>query len=378
MTETDAIDSRDRDLEVRLSALTGDLIRIATTSDRPDEIARGLALIQKHVEREGVAVRQYASNGHPSLVVLPETVEQPRVLLVGHLDVVHLPDLAEYNWHLDKGKIIGPGAGDMKGALAMIVELFRDLHAHHSGLSLGLAVTSDEEQGGKNGIGYLISQHGLGGEIVLIPDSGSLNEITSEEKGVLQIRLTSRGRAGHAALPWLCQNAVQLLCENVERVRRHFETFQKNTDRWHPSCELTLFETTTVVANRVPDHAQAVLDIRFPPPYTCDRMMSRIREIADETLTLDTLLRVEPTHFQPDPQFIKITRQITNQPVKTGRAHGSSDARYFHEIGAEVIMSRPGVGNLHTDTEWVEIDSLLKLYRIYECFIRHKCLQNKD
>ena len=230
MTETNTIDSQDRDLEVRLCTLTGDFVRLPTTSDRPNQIAQGLAMIRKHAEQQGIHVQEHTSNGSPSLVFLPEAITQPNVLLVAHLDVVHLPESADYNWHLDEGKIIGPGAGDMKGALAIIVELFRDMHTRHPGLSLGLAVTSDEEQGGLDGIGYLISQQRLRGEFILIPDSGSLNEITSEEKGVLHLRLTSRGRAGHAALPWLCQNAAQHLCENVDRIRQHFEKFEKNTD----------------------------------------------------------------------------------------------------------------------------------------------------
>ncbi|MCH9021815.1 MAG: M20 family metallopeptidase [Planctomycetes bacterium] len=378
MTETNKINSQDRDLEVKLCTLTGDLIRIPTTSDRPDQIAQGLELIHKHAQQKGIHCQKHSSNGYPSLVFLPETITKPNILLVAHLDVVNLPESAQYNWHLNEGKIIGPGAGDMKGELAIILELFHDMHSRHQSLSLGLAITTDEELGGLDGIGYLVSQQGLAGDYILIPDSGSLNEITSEEKGVLQIRLTSKGQAGHAALPWLCQNAAQHLCDNIEKIHHHFDTFEKNNEHWHPTCELTVFVTTNVMHNRIPDQAQAVLDIRFPPPETAESMLNIIRKIVDEQLDLNTLLYIEPTKFQPDPQFMEITREITKQPVKTGRAHGSSDARYFHEMGAEVIMSRPFVGNLHTENEWIEIDSMLKLYRIYERFIEHKCLHNKD
>ena len=72
----------------------------------------------------------------------------------------------------------------MKGALAIMLELFRRLHEHRPGLSLEMAVTADEETGGEHGIGHLVERCGLCCAMAMIPDGGWLNDITVDEKEV--------------------------------------------------------------------------------------------------------------------------------------------------------------------------------------------------
>ena len=72
----------------------------------------------------------------------------PDILLCGHLDVIDHPEADCFHSTIRDGRIYGPGAGDMKGQDAILVELFRTLHARYPGISLGLALTSDEERGG--------------------------------------------------------------------------------------------------------------------------------------------------------------------------------------------------------------------------------------
>ncbi|NIO02600.1 MAG: M20/M25/M40 family metallo-hydrolase, partial [Candidatus Latescibacteria bacterium] len=91
-----------------------------------------------------------------------------------HLDVVSLPEGAEYRSTIRDGRLYGPGAGDMKGELAILLELFRVFHERAPGVSLGLTVTSDEERGGDYGTRFLMEQFGLRCGTAILPDGGSV------------------------------------------------------------------------------------------------------------------------------------------------------------------------------------------------------------
>jgi len=78
--------------------------------------------------------------------------------------------------------------------------------------------------------------------------------------------------------------------------------------------------------------------------------------------------------LKPDPLFLKITEEITKKKVVEVRDHGGSDARFLSEKGIPVLISRPLVGQLHSEEEWIDIDSMVTFYRIYEAYITKKLL----
>ena len=155
-------DLNDEDLGTRLTALTRDMILIPSTESRPEERARCFQFLRIQLESlNGIEIREYEKDGYGSMVVLSEGVEAPEVLFCGHIDVIEHPELERYESRLEGGRIVGPGTGDMKGAVAIMLELFREMHRRYPGISMGLAITSDEEQGGESGVRYLVEEEGL-------------------------------------------------------------------------------------------------------------------------------------------------------------------------------------------------------------------------
>lgn len=75
-------------------------------------------------------------------------------------------------------------------------------------------------------------------------------------------------------------------------------------------------------------------------------------------------------HLEPDRLFLEVTKEITGEPVRLIRDDGGSDARFIAACGIPVLMSRPLVGNLHGKDEWIDIDSMLTFYRIYQAYVR--------
>jgi succinyl-diaminopimelate desuccinylase len=370
MTETSR---KDEALRRRLIELTRDLIIIPSTRDRPEDIDRCMEFVINHVELpSAVKVHRFREKGSPSTVILPHDIPVPEVMFLAHLDVVSRPEGAEYRSSVSDGRIYGPGSGDMKGELAILLEIFRDFHERLPGISLGLAVTSDEENGGNYGTRFLFEKAGIRCGVAIIPDSGSLNEIAIEEKGILHLKFTAHGSSGHASRPWLAENPLEKLIFKLNGVRNYFETLKNEDRHWHPTIAITVVHTENRVSNRIPSSAEAVCDVRFPPPYTSDEMLSAIEQFTIDAIDVEVLVCAEPTKVSPDPLFLAATEEVTGKPATLIREHGGSDARFICGYGIPVIMSRPYVGNLHAENEWIEIASMETLYRIYERYLEKK------
>ncbi|MGH7796067.1 MAG: M20/M25/M40 family metallo-hydrolase [Candidatus Binatia bacterium] len=121
MTVTDTASQASETLRKRLVEITRDLILIPSTVDRPEEIDRGMEFVINHAEvSDAITVHRYREGNAPCTVFLPTHAATPAILLLAHLDVVSMPPGTEYSSTLRDGKIYGPGAGDMKGELAIL------------------------------------------------------------------------------------------------------------------------------------------------------------------------------------------------------------------------------------------------------------------
>lgn len=363
-------------IEENLVELTRHLMLMRTTEFEPDEQRRCLDFVRSHIDViEGLELREFEHNGSPSLVAHPKGNETPEVLMVGHIDVVAHEDPSLYRGEIRDGRIIGPGSGDMKGAVAIILEVFRNLLRRSPAAPVGIAITSDEEIGGTNGIGFLFGKAGVRCSQALVPDGGSLNNLTIHEKGILHLDLHCEGKSGHAARPWLGDSAAEHLIEKLQILRKRFDqTYPSTDDEWHPTCAITTLNTPNRTINRVPEYAHANLDLRFPHPHGTTEMLEFVRETLGSRIEVEVLIPAEPADFSPDPLFHEITARVTGKPVVLERSHGGSDARFIAARGIPTMISRPLVGNLHAANEWIDIASMATFYEIYERYLTEKLL----
>jgi succinyl-diaminopimelate desuccinylase len=264
----------------------------------------------------------------------------------------------------------------MKGPLAILLEVFRNLHMQYDNLPLGLAITSDEERGGNNGMRYLFDDVGLRCDVAMIPDGGSLNEITIEEKGILHLKIQSNGHSGHAARPWLGNNPLECLVDAATCLRESFNSFMNGKDHWHPTCALTTIKTLNQTVNRIPSEAEGTLDIRFPAPYSVDEMLNHVRSLLGKEINTYEIMSAEPTLLVPDPLYLSVSEEITGKPIKQEKEDGGSDARFIGKLKIPVIVSRPIVGELHSTDEWIDINSMETFYQIYELYLKRKLLSD--
>ncbi len=135
------------------------------------------------------------------------------------------------------------------GRLAIILELFRAMHARFPGRSLGLIITADEETGGDAGVRHLFDDVGIRCGVCLVPDGGSPNQIIVQEKGALHCHLRTTGRARYAARPWLADNPLERLMDRLTELRQHFGAMATVADHWHPTFSVTIARTSNRTTN---------------------------------------------------------------------------------------------------------------------------------
>ncbi|MBZ0167568.1 MAG: M20/M25/M40 family metallo-hydrolase, partial [Candidatus Omnitrophica bacterium] len=322
----------DHMIEQRLVALTRDLMLIPSIPSRPMDRQRAFDLIKNHLEvLDHVDVKEYEENGVPSLVAIPKGVRKPKILMCGHIDVIEHEDPECYRSHIENGRIYGPGAGDMKGSVAIILEVFRHINSTMEKPSLAIAITADEETGGEFGLGYLVNKVGLTAHKAMIPDGGSLNDVTVEEKGILHLKIRAAGQSAHSARPWLGVNPLEELMHKLSHLKSSFQVMQENheeEDRWYPTCAVTRIATENKQINRIPSEAYAILDVRFPAPYSIRKIKRHIKETLGDKMDIEMIISAEPTNLSPDPEYQRVIEEITGKGAQMVRDDGGSDARF--------------------------------------------------
>lgn len=156
---------------------------------------------------------------------IPGNGSAKSLMLMGHLDVVPVEDVAQWTHppfgaEIHDGRIYGRGACDMKSmvaAEAMAAILLKRLGVDFAG-DLVVASAADEESGGAYGFDWLAKNRpdllksdvavNEGGGTPLLRDGKITYAINTGEKGRLEIRITVKGKGYHASAPWMADNAI--------------------------------------------------------------------------------------------------------------------------------------------------------------------------
>ncbi len=350
--------------------LTEDLIRFPSVSDNLKSKKEVIAFAKKYFHKDRFRIKEYTSRGLPSLVVtFKEQSDNPDLLLCGHLDVV--PDSpAGFCPKTTKKRIYGRGSGDMKAACAVMMEIMSSFGEQKKPPSLGLMLTSDEEVGGFNGVGYLLNKKNYKPKLAIIPDGGTdLNTLVLNEKGVLHLKVKAFGRSAHGSRPFLGHNAVEKLIEIYKSLRVIIPELKP--DEWANSLNLGRLQGGEAT-NQVPDYGEMYLDIRFINNQEKLSILERIKQI---TTDFEIISEAPPFVQDDKDEYVKRYKKevegVLGQEVKFHRSEGASDARFFSEIRVPVVSTKINCDNIHSRGEWVDIGSMNNFFEILSLFIKN-------
>ncbi len=361
-----------------IAELLSELVRYQTTKENPKELDGIIDFVEKLFLDRRVTLHKYKRSGKPSLVITFSDTKKPKVLFVGHLDVVEA-EKDQFEPRIEGNRFFARGALDMKGPDAVMIQTFLDIEEIGPPYpDIGLMLTTDEEVGSENGVNYLLKEEGWRAEFAIIPDGGENFSLIVEEKGAFHVLFKAKGKAAHGSRVWKGENAIDKLLKLYYDVTQDFPQEPcGDSEHWHNTLNLGKMVGGDAI-NRVPDYAEMGLDIRFISPWTVQKMKQyleekikkfNLKDVEMEVLSVGEVVRTPQDH----PlliQYQKTASKILGRQVPFSKEHGATDGRFFAEKEIPVVITSPVGGNIHGRDEWVNLDSLETLYNIFQEFVK--------
>ena len=344
-----------------------DLLRIASVTGNETAIT-------DHLERWAVSLgNQSVLRQDNALVVGQPDGERPCIALVGHTDTVppHPDDGEPYR---DGDRIIGVGASDMKGALAVMQLLFErcDLAALPFCVVL---VFYDREEGpyDANGLQPLLQKCDMLREVDLaIAMEPTDNTLQLGCMGGIHARITFRGRAAHSARPWEGDNAIHNAGPFLTELKlRPYRDVLIEGLTFREAVSVTLAEGGRA-RNVIPDRFVCNLNYRFAPEAQADVTMERVRQ---DILAMAQGAEVEFIDQAP-PGPVPAGNPIlahwqTVVPMKLLPKQAWTDVARLAMFGIDAVNFGPGMGaQAHQKGEWISLAAMVQAYDMLWRFLR--------
>lgn len=350
------------------------IIELRTTKNHPEIMAEGLQACRNYFSGLPMVFKEYEHNGVKSLLILNKDTLTPDVLLLGHLDVADGADEL-FRFRVEGDFMYGRGTSDMKAFVASNLYVMRKILTDGYQGSIGCLVVTDEEDGGFNGTRYLVEEIGLKPRIVLVPDDGDkINTIVTDSKHILSLEFTAKGKSAHGNRPWDGVNAIDLLINTYQNLRKNFHFGQeKPVDNWVNTLNLGKINGG-LAANEVPGNATMNIDIRFVSPSTKDEIIDLVKKSLLARVDFKLLAEAKPTVVDKENEYFlrycSLIEKYTNDKIVHKRSGGGTDARFFSYTDTVIIVHQGDCGDAQGENEYVSLSGVEKFIAIQTDFIK--------
>jgi succinyl-diaminopimelate desuccinylase len=303
-----------------------------------------------------------------ALLFATERSGQPLVLLAGHLDTV--PEQGNLPGRIEDGWVAGLGASDMKGGLAVMVELANWAAAGEPGLACDLGFlffVREELPAEESALPRVFAEAPL----VLDSDLVVMLEPTDAAihagcLGNLNATLVFQGESAHSARPWQGVNAIALAVEGLAPV-------VSASPLEVEVGGLTFVEVLTptritggVADNVVPDRVEVRLNYRYAPNRTREEAEARLRELVGADLEITS--NSPPAHVAAESPLVRRLRDVGGLGVEPKQAW--TPVAEFAAHGLDAVNFGPGATRYaHRRDERVEIVALERCYDALRAFV---------
>ncbi len=364
------------------------LVRVPSFSGDGKGLSQIAEIISEEMKKNGFSVELIeAEKGLPNVVgTFRGSSGAPCLLFNGHTDVV--PAQRGGDWTVDpfsaeikNDRIYGRGACDMKGGLAAMLVAPRivfSLFPEYKG-NLILTATVDEEIGGFKGLKYIVEQ-GLKADIGIVCEPSDL-KIVNVCKGLVQLRLKTKGKSAHGGVPERGVNAISKMLKILSKLENY--DFKQTTHN-------VLGKPTVNVGrigggqkpNVVPDACEAEIDIRYLPGKNHIQIINDVENLITELREKDPQIEteIEIIRYRSSLEIAKDSPVIKTIMAAGKRILGKcpefkgmitpGDSEYLVKAGIPSVILGPGNEHLaHSANEWIAINDILTALKIYAAVI---------
>jgi succinyl-diaminopimelate desuccinylase len=298
-------------------------------------------------------------------VIFAQRNGKPLVLLAGHTDTV--PAQGNLPGWIENGSVVGLGASDMKGGLAVMIELARWAAEVELAYDLGLLFFPREELGpAANPLPRVFEQTGIVDEAQLViclePTD---NTLQLGCLGNLNASVVFAGRSAHSARPWFGVNAIGVAFEGLASV---LEAEPRDVDIQGLIFREVMSVTQLhagIATNVIPARAEATINFRYAPDRTPESAAARIHERwPDAVITANS----PPAHVALRSPVVERLRAAGGLAVEPKQAW--TNVADFAARGLDAVNLGPGATRFaHAVDEQVEIGELERTFDALQRFL---------
>lgn len=346
------------------------LVSIPSVTGNAEASERVVAAAAQMLQPTGMQLKHGQVNGYPYLQASTRQPDTRTLWFVCHLDVVPA-DSSAFKVTSDAKNYYGRGVFDMKGMAAAALSAFINLPRKEAA-NVAFLFTTDEETGGKNGVGALANKDFKAG-VTYVFDQSDDWVLQEKMKGVLWLEITAKGKTAHGARPWLGKSANEAMLGYLTEFKKWYD---KTIPKDHPEKYYTTFNIGTLhggkATNQVNDEAVATIDVRFVSEDDAAQVVKAAKTLAAkyEGVSVREIMHEPCVNTDTSEFWYKKTEEYMHElGIKPGSGgerfgHGSTDGRYFAPFNIPVISTRPAGGGQHGPEEWVSKRGLDELEQL--------------
>ena len=320
----------------RLAARTLELVDIPSESRHEAAIAAHVvSLVPGSFEPE------YESDD-AFVFVRPRREGRELVVLAGHYDTVPAQD--NLPGRLEDGSVVGLGASDMKGGLAVLLELARELEAQgvEPAVDLALLLFGKEELPAEfSPLPHLFDTsrvvHEADLAILLEPTDGT---IQAGCLGNLNARISFGGVSGHSARPWTAENAIEAALEGL----RPLAAIEP---RPVEVGGLTFTEVVSITQihggiadNVIPDRVTAHVNFRYAPDRSPASAEAHLRSLLPPGAAYESAGDSPPARVVTDSPLVQRLQRVGGLELEPKQAW--TNVADFTMRGIDAVNFGPG------------------------------------
>jgi len=290
---------------------------------------------------------------------------KPLVLLAGHTDTV--PAQGNLPGRIDDGAVFGLGASDMKGGLAVMIELARRAHEANLAYDVGFLFFPREELGpAENPLPGVFERTEIVDEAELViclePTD---NTLQLGCLGNLNARVVFEGRSAHSARPWLGVNAVAVALDGLAPALRN-EPRDVEIDGLVFREVISVTQLNAGIAsNVIPARAEANINFRYAPDRTPTSAEEMIHQLFPNA---DIWSHSPPAHVAAQSPLVQELRSAGSFELEAKQAW--TNVADFAARGLDAVNLGPGgTRYAHAVDERVEIAELERTFAAFERFL---------
>ncbi len=352
-----------------------DLIRAKTVNPPGDEYLAA-KMIQKHLDKIGVIYTLYEKvKNRSNLIAKVGNELGKKILIATHLDVVP----AGQGWETDPfepvvkdGKVFGRGACDNKGQVTsalLVLDYLKSIEKElkHQFIFLFAA---DEEAGSAFGVKYLLNEGIISPDYALVIDvGGAMQKLTIAEKGVLNLKITAKGKQAHGSTPHKGISAIANMSKLIAKLDHYIMKHKIHKYLSRPTMNFGMI-SGGAAPNIVPAICEVIVNIRYLPSQTPEGIIEELKKISEMfgEFEFEVMMKLPPSEVDEKHLLVQKIKKVTEERGLKTKLHGLSgatDAKSF------VISGIPAVGFdfaddylAHNANEYCDIDSLFRFVSI--------------